>query len=365
MLKDFINKSNFIHNNIYDYSIVEYLNSKSKVKIICPTHGQFNQRPNSHLNGQGCPKCYSENRNKHLRKNHSNLINDFKNYHKDFYDYSLVNYINTNTKVIIICPIHDKFEQSPQNHINGHGCPKCALELKSKKLSKNIEDVKKEFNITHNNKYDYSLMIYKNNKSKINVICPTHGIFKITPSHHLNGVGCSKCSNNYSYTNDEFIKKSNIIHNFEYDYSLVEYKNSYTKIKIICKKHGEFSQTPHHHSNGVGCPKCNSSKGEKKIRHYLKDNKIKIEEQKRFKNCRYKRPLPFDFYLPEYNCCIEFDGEQHFRPSFGKENFIKTKRNDNIKNIFCKENGLTLLRITYKEIDEINEKLKSKLKEMT
>jgi hypothetical protein len=114
----------------------------------------------------------------------------------------------------------------------------------------------KKANLIHNFKYDYSIVDYKNNKTKIRIICFEHGEFWQTPSNHLNGNGCPICSGVNKLTTEKFIERSNIIHNFKYDYSVVEYKNNKTKIKIICPVHGIFEQRPDSHLNGQNCPKC-------------------------------------------------------------------------------------------------------------
>lgn len=168
-------------------------------------------------------------------------------------------------------------------------------------------------NIVHNNKYDYSLVNYKTNKTKVNIICYKHGIFKQSPSEHLKGRGCPICTNRL-LTNLEIIERSKKIHGDKYDYSLVNYINSHTKIKLICPIHGVFEQNTASHLHGCGCPICMESTGEKDIRIFLERYNIKYIRQKKFKKCKYKRQLPFDFYLPDSNICIEYDGEQHFIP---------------------------------------------------
>ena len=117
--EEFINEAKLIHDNKYDYSLTNYINSKTKVKIICPTHGIFEQMPSSHLFGNGCPKCRGKN------KTTEEFINEAKLIHDNKYDYSLVNYISSHISIKIICPIHGVFEQSPANHLTSNGCPVC------------------------------------------------------------------------------------------------------------------------------------------------------------------------------------------------------------------------------------------------
>jgi len=278
------------------------------------------------------------------------------------YDYSLVLYQNNKSKVKIICPLHGTFEQIPHNHLRGHGCPKCATILKSYLLKTPTEILVDQFIKVHGDKYFYDKTIHINNKTKIIVTCPTHGDFTILPYHHKTGVGCSKCSNNYPPSDAEFILKCQKIHGNKYDYSSTKYKNNHTAINIICKKHGHFSQKPSHHLGGSGCPKCNSSKGEEKIRKILLGRNEDFIEQKKFKDCKSIKPLPFDFYLPKYNLCVEFDGVQHTIPVRGYDMLKKTKKNDNKKNYYCRKNRIKLIRISYKNFDKIESILNKKIK---
>lgn len=109
------------HGVFYDYSLVDYINAKTKVEIICPHHGSFRQQPATHLRGQGCPECAG-----YLKLTKNDFITRAKEIHKNFYDYSDANYINFSTKVKIVCPAHGVFEQTPVNHLNNHGRPSCA-----------------------------------------------------------------------------------------------------------------------------------------------------------------------------------------------------------------------------------------------
>jgi very-short-patch-repair endonuclease len=136
-------------------------------------------------------------------------------------------------------------------------------------------------------------------------------------------------------------------------------------VKIICPDHGEFEQTPSTHLRGQGCPKCRESKGERQIRLWLEKHSITYEPQKRFDNCRSARPLPFDFFLPNYNMCIEYDGELHFKNVvengacinkhyFTKKDWHQQAKHDAIKTQFCLKKGIRLLRIAYtQDVEEI------------
>jgi len=348
-----------VHNNFYDYSLVAYKDCKTKIKIICPIHGIFEQQSGSHLSGCGCPICCGG-----IKFNTEEFIEKSKLVHNNFYDYSLVDYINAHIKIKIICPIHGIFEQVPNSHLLGNGCRKCATYLTHQKQKFNTEEFIEKSKLVHNNFYDYSLVDYINAQSRIKIICPIHGVFEQIPNNHLRDRGCKKCAGTVKSNTEEFIEKSKLVHNNFYDYSLVEYIDARIKIKIICPIHGIFEQVPNSHLNGNGCSKCNSSKGEIEIENHLKNNNIFYVNQKRFKDCINIKPLPFDFYLSDYNICIEYDGEQHFRSVKtwgGEERFIISKKKDAIKTKYCEDNGIKLIRIPYWEKDNIEDILKKEV----
>jgi len=276
--------------------------------------------------------------------------------HGKKYDYSLVEYVNNKTKVRIICPEHGVFEQRPDMHIRPNGCRVCVTNTKL-----TLEEFITRSVYKHGVKYDYTLVDYTNNKSKVKIICPEHGIFEQIARSHLNGSGCYECLPNFKYTEEEIINKFNEVHNNRYDYSLVEYKNSHQKVSIICKKHGIFKQKPFKHIQNQGCSTCKLSKGILKICNILDNNNINYEMEKSIEGCvsMSNVKLRFDIFIPDMNLYIEYDGEQHFRPVSGwggDKSFNDVKIRDNIKNEFCKNNNIKLLRISY--LDNIEEKIK-------
>jgi hypothetical protein len=153
--------------------------------------------------------------------------------------------------VKIICGDHGVFEQIPSSHLNGKGCHLCGGTAKL-----DTETFIKLSTSKHNGKYDYSLVDYVNNRTKVKIICGDHGVFDQRPNHHLNGSGCDKCRCCASLGTETFIKRSTSKHKGRYDYSLVEYVGFRKKVKIVCPKHGEFLQTPNNHLQGAGCPGC-------------------------------------------------------------------------------------------------------------
>jgi hypothetical protein len=348
---EFIEKANKIHNSLYDYSLVQYKNNKTNIKIICKKHGIFESRPDRHLNSKsGCPKCANN-----ILYTKEEFIEKANKVHNNKYNYSEVNYETALTKIKIICPDHGTFEQRPTNHLRGEGCIKCS----GCHQYTNKEFIQKA-NIIHNNIYDYLLTNYTNSQEKIKIICKKHGEFEQMANSHLQGFGCSKCYNEKrTYNTEKFIELSKLKHGNFYDYSLVEYIHSRKKVNIICPIHGEFEQQGDSHLKGSGCPICNASKGEKEIRLFLERNNIIFNTQHTFENCKNERYLPFDFYIPIINTCIEFDGLQHFKPIeyFGGEKTLKiTKAHDKIKTDFCINNSIKLIRIMYNEniLDKLN-----------
>jgi len=272
--------------------------------------------------------------------------------HGERYEYSKVVYQTAHNKVIIACKVHGDFEQKANGHLTGKGCLKC-----SGKEQLDTDSFVKKAIIIHGNKYDYSLVDYRNITTKIQIICNVHGSFFQLPSNHLNGSSCPDCSSKKKHTTKSFIEKSKKIHGSRYDYSLVDYKNKQTKVKIICNIHGIFEQTPNNHFNSIiGCEKCKldstQSKSVSDIENILIFNRIKFIKEYRFENCRNTYSLPFDFFIEELNLCIEYDGIQHFKPVEhwgGEEGYNKTHINDKIKNEYCADNHINLLRISYNE----------------
>lgn len=293
------------------------------------------------------------------RKTQEEFIQQAKLIHNDLYDYTKVNYINNSTKVIIICDEHGEFLQIPKDHIRGRGCIKCANIQIGNMKRKPFQDIIDKGIELYGDIYDYSEMIYENNRTPIILKCKIHGLkFSQNPGHFLEGYSsCMKCSRTANHNTEYFIERASEIHNNLYNYSKVKYKNNRTKVIIICKKHREFKQTPDNHIiQKQGCPKCKSSKGELKIIEYLDKKQIQYTHQKYCK-INNKR-MYFDFYLPKQDLYIEFDGEQHFKDSF-YGTYESQKKRDELKNKYAKGK---LLRISYKEFDNIEDILDKKLK---
>lgn len=302
---------------------------------------------------------------KRQRLNTDMFIERSKEIHGMVYDYTNTEFVNVTTDVVINCPKHGDFKIKPNRHLYGpkQGCKYCAEHSRFNTTDTFIEKAK----LIHGELYDYSKVDYKHSNENVTIICKEHGEFEQIANNHLQGAKCLKCYEEESRpTLEDVIDKFNKIHKGKYDYTEVNYINNYSSVKIICKKHGSFMQSPSDHASGNGCPRCRESKGETLIASALIDLKINFKTEKKFKDCKSKfnRPLRFDFYLPDYNTCIEFDGPQHFKVSnyFGKEAFKNTKENDEKKNKYCSDNGIGLIRIKYTDKDKIPKILKEHLK---
>jgi Zn finger protein HypA/HybF involved in hydrogenase expression len=188
--EEFTEASSIKHSNRYDYSKVDYINSQTKVIIICDKHGEFQQTPASHLfYGHGCPKC-----RKNSLKTTEEFITEARIIHRGVYDYSRVNYFGTEVKIEIICDIHGSFWQTASSHRCGKSCPKCASEASAIRQRLPHESVVENFIKIHGNTYDYTLVDYINNRAKVKIGCSRHGIFLQSPANHKKGSGCPRCS---------------------------------------------------------------------------------------------------------------------------------------------------------------------------
>lgn len=223
-----------------------------------------------------------------VKKTTETFILQAQTVHGDKYDYSVTEYVQARQKVRIRCKKHGEFWQVPHHHLAGRGCYECGREI-----------VKKARLLTLS----------------------------------------------------EFITRARVMHKGRYDYSKVIYKNNMTKITIICPIHGEWKQTPAHHLSNKGCPACWLSKGEERINTYLKQIGIEVKRQKIFDTCKDKSYLPFDFYfrLGNGHILIEYDGEGHYKDNFwgGPEQLKQIQRRDAIKTRFAQDNGFILIRIPY------------------
>lgn len=271
-------------------------------------------------------------------------------------------YINANTAIEHYCITHDEiWSTTPSRALSGVGCPKCKHERFRNVRCKTHEQFVKEVSIA--NPDVVVCGEYIDARTKIEFYCKKHDVYWMAyPDNILRGCGCTMCAIEKSAMNRRKSHEQYVFELSKINDSIdvvEEYSGANTPILHKCKVDGHiWSASPANVLSGKGCPKCNLSHGEKQIYKWLLEHDIEFEEQKTFDGCRSIRPLPFDFYLPNYNACIEYDGLQHFQPidHFGGEEALKIRIcHDEIKNQYCQNNNIDLLRIPY--YANINEEL--------
>jgi very-short-patch-repair endonuclease len=338
--QEFLERARETHGYKYQYP---YLSDKilSNDNIIIEYQGiEYTQKVVKHILLGRCPE-----KNTPTKTTKEFIAEAEAVWGKDKYDYSKTVYKGALKKLKVIFD-GIEFEQTAVSHLRS-----------APELNMNQEYfIKKSIDKWGKDKYGYSLVEYTNCKSKVKIIYNKTGeIFEQTPSLHL-----YRAPENIVLavrkTTKQFIKESNEIHDFKYNYDKTDYIRNQIKVTITCPIHGDFSQRPLAHIQGQGCPNCSESRGEKAISKYLDKNLISYYRQHKFEDCRNIHQLPFDFYIPSIRTCIEFDGKQHYEPmSFfgGVEAYDRLKINDNIKNEYCEDNYIDLVRIKYDSIDNI------------
>lgn len=305
--------------------------------------------------------------------NTKDFIKKAKKVHKGKnYGYNKTVYNGAHSPITVECPKHGDFEQMAYTHLAGHGCKKCQYISVSLKNSKTQKQLIKEFKKIWGDTYNYSKMVYRGNHEYIIIGCKVdgHSDFKQVPSSHLRGHGCPKCATEKIHikqlkTTEQFIKDSiRVWGENRWGYSKTDYTGAANKVELECLEHHLFfKQTPNNHlAHHIGCEKCYiNSLGNEAIAEFLKNKNIKFEREYRFTDCRGKKyPLPFDFYLPEYKTCIEFDGRQHFNidTNWYSKELIS---NDEKRNKYCKTNNITMIRIPHTKLNKLSELLTENL----
>lgn len=335
----------------------EYKTSDAPINCECLIcHTIWKARPNNiFTKGYGCPKCGQEKASKSNRISKEDFLKRFDNSKIELIgEYTA---IDTNTE--FQCKIcGHKWNCRPYHLTKGHGCPKCAGNIK-----RTDKQFKEKLKLENPN--IIPLTEYINNNTHILCECKICGCrWNVKPSNIFTlHRGCPKCSKNKKKTHQEFIEEMRSVNpNIEI---LGEYKNACTKVLCKCKIDGHIWEgVPNAICHGIGCPKCNLSKGEIAVEKYLIHNNIAYEPQKRFKDCKNINVLPFDFYLPDYNIAIEYDGKLHYEAIEyfgGQDSLISMQKRDAIKTSYCKEHNIKLIRIPYWNFDNIEEILQREL----
>ena len=290
------------------------------------------------------------------KKTLEEVIADFREVHGDRYDYSKVEYVNTKTKVSIICSEHGIFWQRPYSHKKSKGCPECGSISRAKTRTLTTQQAIEGFQKVHGDRYDYSKVDYVKASTKVLIICPEHGEFWQNPNRHQQGKGCPNCGGTKRLTTQQAIEGFQKVHGDRYDYSKVDYVNDSTKVLIICPEHGEFWQPPHDHKKASGCPECGKNQIAEPLFRECLETFISRFGKFEFPNTRpdwlrnpetdYK--LELDCYNEELGLAFELQGRQHYKPIKhwgGEKEFARTVRRDVHKRTECMKHGIELFRI--------------------
>lgn len=352
------------YNGMYEYLGYE----KGLVKFLCKKHNEIGYgTPTRIRSGRTCKLCSKERQgaynaaaNELARRT---FVDKARAKHGDKYDYSKVEYIKSNIKVDIICPIHGIFHMTPNSHLRGCGCRKCSDEKTHAKQRKTTEQFIREAVEVHENKYDYSKVEYIGRKKKVTIVCPEHGEFFQAPEKHLIGEGCPKCaikgkSMRFSMTTEEFIEKSKRLHGDKYDYSKTVYNGYDNRLTIICPIHGEFQQTPDSHLQGSGCQKCSSrlSKAENEIYEFI-EGIVGAGNVEKSNTSVLEGHSEIDIFIPSMNIGIEYNGCRWHSELFKKDSKCHLK-----KTVECERKGVSLIQIFEDEYKCKKEIVLSKLR---
>lgn len=256
----YIAKAKKIHQNKkYDYSLTVYTGAANKVKVICPTHGIFEITAREHIRKKphGCYKCGGTS-----KSNKEKFIEKSIAVHGKKYIYDNVIYVNNNTYVEIICPIHGSFMQKPRLHTTGYGCAKCGYIKLSKKIKNrttkplHIKEIKKRIKYKFGDTFDLDEIFYDKKTRSITFECKTHG--KMTKKLHnfLKSNGCAKCGNSAKLTTEEFKQICTNLFDGKYSYDKSIYTGNRNSVIITCPIHGDFEMQAANHMKKSDCPKC-------------------------------------------------------------------------------------------------------------
>lgn len=344
-----------------------YVKALKPIKVECAVCGHvWESTPNNLLRGHGCRKCSDKKCSDRLRKDHEVFLKEMKQINPNII--ILERYVDNSTNLLCECKLDGyRWSPRPADLLHGKGCPHCKTEALKKRNTKTHAQFISEISAISSNVIVVGK--YVNSNTKILCRCPVDGYeWNALPGNLLKGQGCPKCAGILKRTEEEFFKKIKQLHP-NYDV-VTKYIDSHTSIKCRCRRcFNEWETSPDSLLNGSGCPRCLESRGERAISSILTEHNILFERQKKFADCKNIKCLPFDFFIPEYNLCVEYDGEQHFTPvRFGeiseeraKAQFLKSQTNDRIKTEYCKRNNIRLLRIPYWDYSKIDQIIKKEI----
>jgi hypothetical protein len=243
--EDFVQRANVVHDYKYCYSKSVYTGIDNKLIIICPIHGDFEQIAYVHLTGCGCPDCGGRKKSS-LQK--FVVVGNLK--HNNVYSYDGAVYVNSKTKIKIVCADHGPFYMTPSNHLQGQGCPECAGGgiLTEDRFLRNAK-------VKHSGKYSYSKFTFISSRVPSTITCPMHGDYKQTPCSHLAGAGCPDCGGSKPITPQYIDEK---LRSLNTGIVCIKYpKTAKDKALFKCSKNHEWESRVDHVTGGrSSCPTC-------------------------------------------------------------------------------------------------------------
>jgi len=315
--EEFIERAIKVHGNIkYNYDLAVYTKSHNKIKIKCIKHNiVFEQNASRHLFGAGCKICAREGTAQSRKLTTKEFIERAKNKFGDKFDYSITDYVDSNTVVSVICKEHGLIKVKPHSHLKGtFGCMKCG----GKERLTTKEFIEKAEKVHGKGTYDYSLVDYKSNQRKVKIICAKCGVFEQMAGNHLRGAICLKCSQERigklkrRYTTEEFIEKAKKIHKGKYSYKKSIYTGIDDKVIVTCPIHSDFEVSAWSHLKGFNCNKC-AMKTRHENNPTKKTHGTFIKEARKIHGDRYE-------YIDKY-----INAKQMMRILCKKHNFIFTQ----------------------------------------
>lgn len=359
--EEFVRKAIIVHNGKYDYSLVLYENGRTRVPIVCPEHGVWYQTPENHLAGKGCQRCGYE------RVRIARRTTNYEDIKVPGFTWVGNEYVHQNSNTEWKCNNCGYVRMaSYRTMINRDppGCPIC----NPTSISLTVEIFTLRSQNVHSQRYDYSKVKLIDSRTKVEIVCPTHGSFWQQPTSHMSGVGCPQCNPWRVKTPEDYhatASKNGIlwVGNFP--------SRTDGNTEWECTKGHRWLACYDNIKQGKSCPACNTPRGERKVALLLDKLGIKYIHQYTFDACRNPlsgKLLPFDFYLPDDNTLIEYHGEQHYQPHkfFGGERVFATQRfRDDIKAQFAANSNIPLIVLPYKEEKNIEQIVIEKLQEVT
>lgn len=331
--EEFLAKAREVCGDTYTYEKSIYERSNKPLIVTCRVHGDFLISSNNLFFGKGCPACANETRGSHrVQPAKDKFKAQAAIKHNGKYSYENAVYLAAKKPITVTCPAHGDFITTPDRHLRGSGCQKCAEEARTYHKRMTQEEFISLVSTIHENRYDYSKVKYTGTVDKVEIVCPVHGAFWQTPRGHLSGAGCEKCgkesaAKKLTVSAEQFMRRANEKHNGQYTYDLSSYTNTSSKVPIYCKIHGQFMQDASSHLSGCGCPACATvvSRPELELSDFIRSHGFEVINRDREilkladSPPTHGKVKELDLVMPDLKIAIEYCGifwhSEKYRPN--------------------------------------------------